>query len=204
MNPRNCISCFAMFLGGWLLATAAGQQPTALSTIPERVATGNRIVSRQAKSPFRERETAQVEVFDPQRALAERQQLMFAEQDQSVVPAVQLVNTTQPVFAPPPPPNVLQSPAVLGTAYDCEPAARVPARQWRRLHLQEQCDAARDMHAHQAYVAPHGGSYYFRPYMVDHIGRQAGIVGNWGGDRRNPCDNRFLQALYPPRANNQR
>ena len=51
---------------------------------------------------------------------------------------------------------------------------------------------------HYAYQAPFGGAYYFRPYVAQHIGRQADFVGTWSGDRSNPYDNRFLQAIYGP------
>ena len=71
------------------------------------------------------------------------------------------------------------------------------ARNWRQVYRQEFCDSAREMYPHLSYSAPYGGSYYFRPYQAAHIGQQAELVGNRGGDRRNPYDNRFLQAIYP-------
>lgn len=80
-----------------------------------------------------------------------------------------------------------------------EAVPKPPApRHWRRLLIAEQCASARDMYPHYAYQAPYGGAYYFRPYMAEHIGRQAEIAGGWSGDRSNPYDNRFLQAIYGP------
>jgi hypothetical protein len=80
---------------------------------------------------------------------------------------------------------------------ECAPKAPAP-RQWRRLLVQEQCASARDMVPHYAYQAPYGTSYYFLPYMPQKIGEQAEQAGAWSGDRFNPYDNRFLQAIYGP------
>lgn len=49
---------------------------------------------------------------------------------------------------------------------------------------------------HYAYLADPKFYYYFRPYNWFHIEPQQDEVENYGLDRRNPYDNRFLQAAY--------
>lgn len=112
----------------------------------------------------------------------------------SKIPA-QPVSVTRSAPTPAlPPTQVISPPATMSC--DCDSSTHVPRRQWRRLLLEEQCASARDMIPHYAYKAPYEGSYYFRPYVAQQIGKQADIVGGWGLDRANPYDNRFLQAIY--------
>jgi hypothetical protein len=189
------------------VSTAGAQNPRTIYNSPVNAASTSRIVDVEPKSPFREKQTPSVEVFDRLRALSERQKLMHdgsGPNSASIYPT-QPASAMQPlpatsIVSPPQASQAAPQPALQTVACDCETPAKVPARNWRRLLVQEQCAAAREMFPRHAYQAPYGGAYYFRPYMVEQIGRQADIVAGWGGDRTNPYDNRFLQAIYPPRS----
>lgn len=183
------------------VSTAWAQNPLTIYRSAVSPTSPNGIVEVAPKSPFREKQTPTVEVFDRQQALEERQKLMLDGSVSSLTayPA-RPVSATLPlpgtsIVSPPP----ASPPATQATTCDCETPAKVPARNWRRLLVQEQCAAAREMYPRHAYQSPYGGAYYFRPYVAEQIGRQADIVGGWGGDRTNPYDNRFLQAIYAPR-----
>ncbi|WP_254512712.1 hypothetical protein [Anatilimnocola floriformis] len=182
MNHRICHCCWLPLFGGLLAGSLFAQDTTSSRWIAEA----------PAKSPFREREIPKVEAFDRLRALAERDSLAAGNPTHYPVKPVALVTAQQPVA----PPATLPQTVVQPTQTCCEADAQIPARQWRQAARQEQWTAAREMYPHHAYQAPYGGAYYFRPYQAQHIGRQAEIIGNWGGDRANPYDNRFLQAIY--------
>lgn len=183
------------------MSTAGAQNPLTIHRSPVNPAGTSRIVEVAPSSPFREKQTPTVEVFDRQRALEERQKLMLDGMSERPAYPTQPVSAAQPlpqtsIVTPP----LASSPAIPPVVCDCDLPEKVPGRHWRRLLLQEQCAAAREMFPRHEYQAPHGSAYYFRPYMAEHIGRQADIVGGWGGDRTNPYDNRFLQAIYAPRS----
>lgn len=192
-------SLAALLLG----APAWGQTPAKFSKIPVLSPTKNRIVEGTSKSPYVERGEPDVEAFVWQSTLDERQQLMLDGTLQAQTYAVQptsntqSVNVAQPIAAPP---RHAESVGASTIPSDCDCVASkqtlAPRRQWRRLMLEEQCASARDMAPHCAYQSPYGGAYYFRPYMAEHIRKQAGLMGNWTGNSANPYDNRFLQAVY--------
>ncbi len=174
------------------VCTAAAQNPLTIHRSVNPAPT-SRIV--------REKQTSAMEVVDRQRALEERQQLMLDGMSERPTYPTLPVSATQPlpqtsIVAPP----LASPPATQPIACDCDMPEKVPGRHWRRLSLQEQCAAAREMFPHYEYQAPHGGAYYFRPYMAEHTGPQSDVVGGWGGDPANPYDNRFLQAIYAPRS----
>jgi hypothetical protein len=53
-----------------------------------------------------------------------------------------------------------------------------------------------DMVLHMPFFGTTHGYYYFRPYHVMHVFSQQELATRWGGDPRNPYDNRMFERVY--------
>jgi hypothetical protein len=87
------------------------------------------------------------------------------------------------------PADFSNSPVIYDEMDDCDyglPAGHMP-HGW--------C-ARGDMYPHYPYMAQPKFYYYFRPYQFFHIPRHQAEVLNYGGDPRNPYDNKIFRNIY--------
>jgi len=67
---------------------------------------------------------------------------------------------------------------------------------WAYWGLPNHHHATGNLHQHIPYIAYPKDYYYFRPYNYFQIADQQQEVLNYGGDPRNPYDNRFFKRAY--------
>jgi hypothetical protein len=82
----------------------------------------------------------------------------------------------------------------------CGPGTWVRPLCWEKRAFGPHChfiwNSTGDMPQHVPYFPHAHGYYYFRPYNVVHVLQQQEMAQRWGGDARNPYDNRMFERIY--------